>query len=222
MSTEPPSSWDQQQPWNQPQYPPSVPPPPAWGQPQYPPGPPATGKQPPRKAWFAIGAALIVAGLVAIAFGGYSIASVLQASPGADATFENNGVTTVDLKPGERRMIYVYAGDGGLEPHNIDCVVTSADSEATPEITPVGPEITVNEWRAVFTFTTDRAGPHEVTCTGAESDRFGVGGEVSMGTFGGAFVAIIAGIFAAGLGVITLIIVALLRYRRRNRQPGWQ
>ncbi|WP_235716580.1 hypothetical protein [Mycolicibacterium goodii] len=221
MSTEPPSSWDQHQPWNQPQHPPAAPPP-AWGQPQYPPGPPSTGKQPPRKAWFAIGAALIVAGLIAIGFGGFSIANVLQASPGADDTFENNGVTTVDLQPGEARMIYVYAGDGGLAPHNIDCVVTSADTDATPEITPVGPEITVNEWRAVFTFTTDRAGPHEVTCTGAESDRFGVGGEVSMGTFGGAFVAIIAGIFAAGLGVITLIIVALLRYRRRNRQPGWQ
>jgi len=45
---------------------------------------------------------------------------------------------------------------------------------------------------------------------------------VSMGTFGGAFVAIIAGIFAAGLGLITLIIVGLLRYRRRGHQPGWQ
>lgn len=220
MSTEPPPSWDQRQPWAQPQYPP--PPPPAWGQPGYPPGPPAVGKPPPRKAWFVVGAALIVAGLIAIGFGGYSIANVLQASPGADDTFENNGVATVDLKPGERRMIYVFAGDDGLAPHNIDCMVTSADSDATPEISPIGPEITVNQWRAVFTFATDRAGPHEVTCSGAESDKFGVGGEASMGTFGGAFVAIIAGIFAGGLGLITLIVVGLLRYRRRNRRPGWQ
>ncbi|CKI32551.1 hypothetical protein LTT02_25885 [Mycolicibacterium smegmatis] len=220
MSTEPPPTWDQRQPWDQTQYPPPAPQ--QWGQPQYGAGPPATGKQPPRKAWFVIGAALIVAGLVAISFGGYSMAKVLQASPGANDTFENNGATTVDLQPGEHRMIYIFAGEDGLEPHDIDCVVTSVDTEATPEITPVGPDVTVNQWQAVFTFTTDRPGSHEVTCTGMESDRFGVGGEVSMGTFGGAFVAIIAGILAAGLGLITLIIVGLLRYRRRGHQPGWQ
>lgn len=103
MSTEPPPSWDQRQPWDQTQYPPPAPQ--QWGQPQYGAGPPATGKQPPRKAWFVIGAALIVAGLVAISFGGYSMAKVLQASPGANDTFENNGATTVDLQPGEHRMI---------------------------------------------------------------------------------------------------------------------
>jgi hypothetical protein len=169
-----------------------------------------------------VGAALIAAGLIALGFGGFAIANVLQASPGAEDTFDNNDATTVDLKAGERRMIFIWVGDGGLSPHNIDCQVTSADTDATPEIAPIGPDITVNQWRAVFSFTTDRSAPHEVTCTGAESDTFGVGGEVSMGTFGGALVAIFAGVGAAGLGVLTLIIVAVLRHRRRGHQPGWQ
>ena len=57
--------------------------------------------------------------------------------------------------------------------------------------------LTINQWQALFTVTAQTASDYAITCDGASSDQFGVGGDAKATPLVGGIFAIIGGVIAA-------------------------
>ncbi|MED5812461.1 hypothetical protein VST63_08810 [Mycolicibacterium sp. 050232] len=184
-------------------------------------GPPGPGyfagypprKAPPKKLWYGVGAALLIVGLLLTAFGAVSmIGHFADAAPDAEHTFANGEMTTVHFDAGETKVIFV-ANPG--EHHKVRCNVgtqTGSDDEATIDNYDGG--LTINQWQAVFTATAQQSSDYAVTCEGAPSDKFAVGGDVKAGSLVGSVVGLSGGGLLCLVGIVTLIVTAILRHRR--------
>ncbi|MEV0670754.1 hypothetical protein [Mycobacterium sp. NPDC050441] len=189
---------------------------------QYPPGGVApTGyfpgypqpKAPPRKRWYGVGAALLIAGLAVAVLGGVGIGGLADATPDAENTFGNREMTTVHFDAGETKVIFV-ANPG--EHHKVRCNVgNQRGSDDKAKIDNYDGNLTINEWQAVFTVTAQQSSDYAVTCEGAPSDEFGVGGNAKPSSLIGGIFAILGGGFLSVLGIVTIIITAISRRRRK-------
>ncbi len=173
------------------------PPPAAWT----PPGNPLhTGRS--SKLPYLIGVALIVLGLVGAAMSVVGMVGV-TGSPTSDHQFDAGTMTTVSLDVGQSKTIYVADTTGRASGM---CAVKKPG-----HLTTYNRAFTINQWRAVYTLTGDRAGDYSVLCTGTAA-RFSVGSDGS-----GSFVAIFVGMFGGGaLGLVGLVVVVVAAIRRRK------
>ncbi|GBE65223.1 hypothetical protein MFM001_16850 [Mycobacterium sp. MFM001] len=186
---------------------PVVPPPGA-----YPPYAPV-GKRAPRKYWYAIGTALIVLGVVFGVGAGVKFLDIMGKQPPSEHTFGSGESTTLHMNAGGTNVVFIANADTGAR-HRVHCDVTPGVGVAMTNYTG---DMTVNQWKAYFTITASRSGDYTVSCTGSSSDKFGVGGDLRMGEFVGAFLAGLGGLALMAVGVLTLVLTAVLR-RRRARQ----
>ncbi len=86
------------------------------------------------------------------------------AQPSASAQFPSGGSTSVELRAGETKMIYV---DNAASPsQRVGCRgAAAASATSAVGIEPVVDDITVNNWRAAFTVTAGAPGTYSFTCT---------------------------------------------------------
>ena len=190
--TPPPATWPAAGPgWD---------PPPGAGWPSPPQAPPHTGRS--SKLPYLIGAALIVLGLAGAAMSVVGMVGVAD-SPTSDHQFDAGTLTTVSLDAGQSKTIYVADTTGRASGM---CAVKKPG-----HLTTYNRALTINQWRAVYTLTGDRAGDYSVLCTGTAA-RFSVGSDGS-----GSFVAIFVGMFGGGaMGLIGLVVVVVATIRRRK------
>ncbi|MBP2453748.1 hypothetical protein [Mycolicibacterium lutetiense] len=181
--------------------------------PGYFPGPPQQ-KSAPKKLWYGVGAALLIVGLLVAALGGVGmIGNFSDAAPDAEHTFGNGETTTVHFDAGETKTIFV-ANPG--ENHHVRCNVrTRTGSDDDIKMDNYDGTLTINQWQAVFTVTVQKASDYAVTCKGTASDEFGVGGDAKPASLVGGIFAMLGGGFLGFLGIVTLIVTAILRRRRR-------
>ena len=191
----------------------SIPPPGLPGQPYPPPGyfpGPPQRKAAPKKLWYGAGAALLIVGVLVAVFGGVGmIGNFSDAAPDAEHTFGNGETTTVHFDAGETRVIFVAEPD---ENHNVR---TRTGSDDDIKMDNYDGTLTINQWQALFTVTVQKASDYAVTCKGAASDEFGVGGDAKPVSLVGGIFAIFGGGVLCVAGILTLVITALVRRRRR-------
>lgn len=208
----PPGGVPPTQPWPAGPYPQGSYPP--LYQPAYSPPP----KRPPRKFWFGIGAALIAIGLVlGLGAGVGGVLRVNGMQPRTETIFTTGGSTTVHLDAGARRVLFVVgsAANGG---HPVRCVATGA-ATSRPSLKRYDGEMGLSRWHAMFTIEATESADYTVSCIGAPSDTFGVGGYAGPESFALSVLSIVAGFAIALVGAVTTIVTAVLR-RRRNQVPG--
>lgn len=186
--------------------------PPPWAYP-----PPGTGARRPRTLWYAVGAALVVVGVI----GGISVffVTLLQVTgqaPTNDHTFGNGETTTVHIDAGTSKTIYVTTDTS--EAQRIACV--AQDRGQHRQLSPYHAEVTVNQWRAVSTLTAPAGGDYTISCSGPPDARYGIGGHISSGNFAGPFAAAGTGVAVFIAGIVTLIVTAIHRNRRITVQPA--
>lgn len=141
------------------------------------------------------------------------VGDLSDAAPDAEHTFGSGEMTTVHFDAGETKVI--FAADPG-ENHHVECnVSTRIGSDDDITVDNYDGTLTINQWQAVFTVTVRNASDYTVTCEGAASDEFGVGGDATPGLLVGGIFAIIGGGFLAAFGILTLIVTAILRQRRK-------
>ncbi len=187
----------------------------------YPPGfyPPPPPKRPPGKFWYAIGAGLIVVGLVlgaVVGIGG--LFRAFGAQPQDDAIFSSRGSITVPLEPGTRKVLYV-ANSSAVGGHPINCVAAGTRGGRV-SLKRYDGNLTLNQWQAMFTLEATQSGDYNLSCAGDPSDTFGVGGYLSPAAFIVRIAMICVGFPLALAGTVIMIVTAVLR-RRRNQVPGW-
>lgn len=222
MSTQPPGWSDRPLPAPQPfpgrQYPPGGAAPTGYGYgppapghvPGYPPYPPQR-KAPPKKRWYGVGAALLLAGVAAVAFGAFGLSAFSDAAP--QSSFGSGEMTTVHFAAGETKVIFV-ANAG--EKHHVRCNVgTRTGSDDDIKMDNYDGSLTINQWQAVFTVTAQNASDYAVKCEGVASDEFGVGGDAKATSLVGGIFAIVGGGFLCVLGIVTLLVTAILQWRRK-------
>ncbi len=178
----------------------------------YPPYP-AVGKAAPRKYWYAIGTALIVLGVVFGVGAGVKLIDVMGKQPRTEHTFGSGESTTLHIDAGGTNVVFIANADTGAR-HRVHCGVTPGVGVA---MTNYNGDLTLNQWKAYFTITASQSGDYTVSCTGSSSDTFGVGGDLHMGDFVGAFVAGLGGLALMSVGVLTLVLTAVLRRRRAGQ-----
>jgi hypothetical protein len=137
--------------------------------------------------------------------------------PQNEATFGNGGSTTVHLEPGAKKVVFIANSLAGEHP--VRCITTGTSTARVSLKTYEG-TMSLNRWRAMFTLDAAQAGDYTVSCIGAPSDTFGVGGYASPAAFVGSLFSIFGGLALALAGAVTTIVAAVLR-RRRNQVPGW-
>jgi hypothetical protein len=214
--------------WNSgagPNVPPPRPNPAQFGYPQAPAGshpeqpwspapgfhPPPPGKRPPRKAWYLVGAVLVLLGLVGAAVAVAMIVDVIGKAPGDSDTFSSGDAVVVQMDAGATRVVFVDSGGAGA--HDVNCDVANRPGNSV-RMERFDGSLTLNDWEAIFTVTAQDAGEYRITCTGLPSDSFGVGDDVGVGGFIGGVFGAIAGAGLSFVGVVVLVVTAVLRHRR--------
>lgn len=165
----------------------------------------------PKRFWYGIGAVLVVLGLVMVGSGAAAVVTTYKQQPGSADTFAAGTSTPVTLAGGERKIVFVTTTSGE---HSTHCDASSRDPDSGIRIAAFTGSLSLGRWEAVFTLTAQHDGEYTLTCTGAPTDTFGIGGDASVATFLIGMLAIVAGGAFLLLGVVTLTIVAL---RRRHR-----
>jgi hypothetical protein len=196
--------------------------------PGYPPGyPPPQGssdRRPP-KFWYAIGAGLIAIGVIGGLIGFITmfaggLSQLTAGAPTQDHTFGNRGTATMHIDAGASKTIYVTKAT----PHsNITCTARGTHGEQKPTLTEYRSDLTVNQWRALFTLTVQDDGDYTISCEGPSNGRYGVGEHISGGQIARPIVGplVAAGIGSAVViaGVVVLIVTAIRRSRSAARPP---
>ena len=180
----------------------------------YPPGPVAVPPRRSGKKLLIAAALLLTTAVIAGALAAWLMSGVFRAQPPAAAQFPSDGSTSVELRAGETKTIYV--DNAGSPPQRVGCRGAAPES-ATSAVTiePVADDITVNNWRAAFTVTAGAPGTYAFTCTGSPGDTFGVGGHATGGRIGSS-VALILLAGATGLAGLITGVLGLVR-RQRSR-----
>ena len=178
---------------------------------------PLPAKRPPRKFWYAIGAALLALGLALGLVGGVGgVARIKGKQPQSEATFSSGGSTTVHLDPGTRKVLFV--ADTATGGHPVQCVAAGG-AVGRVSLNRYTGAMTLNRWQAMFTLEATASGDYTVSCRGAPTDTFGVGGYVSPLALILSVVSSVVGLVLALAGAVTIIVTAVLR-RRRLQQAG--
>lgn len=209
--------------------PPGGPPGQGWGQPA---GPPPPGFSPPRdaterrprKLWYAIGGVLVALGVLGGGIGAATmlageVSDLTAGAPTADHTFGNKGTTTVRIDAGASKTIYVTQR---TPRRNLTCTARGTEGQRKPTLTEYRSDVTVNQWRALFTLTVQDAGEYSISCSGPSDASYGVGEHVT----GSQVAHSVVGVFVVGgIGAVFviagLIVLAVtgIRRSRSARQP---
>lgn len=193
-----------------------------WGAPATPP-PPAvppprgTGVRRPRKFWYTIGAVLVAIGVIGgITAFVVALVQITGQAPTDDHTFANNEATTVHIDAGASKAIYVTPTTTDA---NITCTARNLQGPANPDLSPYHSNLTVNQWRALFTLTVHDGGDYTISCSGPADARYGVGEHISSGEFAYPFIAAGTGIAVFIAGIVVLIVTAIRRHLSTRRAP---
>jgi hypothetical protein len=187
--------------------------PPATPPPGFYPPPYSPIKRTPNAWWYAVGAALLVIGLLISGAGIGVIVNAFNAQPDSGQTFASGESTTLHFADGATKVIYVDSGAAGR--HHIECNVSNV-AERVAKISRYHGNLTINRWEAAFTVTASESGDYTIECTGAPSDTFGVGDNAAAGTFIAGVFGIAAGAGMTLAGIAALVLVAVLRWRRKS------
>ncbi|OBI79903.1 hypothetical protein [Mycobacterium asiaticum] len=198
--------------------------PPAGSPPSGFPSPQGAGEPRPQKFWYAIGGILVALGLLGGAIGAIStfageVGDLTARAPTSEHTFGNKGSTNVSIDAGASKTIYVTQR---TPRSNITCTARGTAGQRKPTLTEYQSNVTINQWRALFTLTVQDGGDYSVSCSGPSEAGFGVGDHVT----GGQVAHSVAGVFvAAGIGgvfvIAGVIVLAVTAFRRSRsaRQP---
>jgi hypothetical protein len=180
--------------------------------PPYPPAYPPVRKRPPKKYWYALGAAVAMIGLIVCGVGIAMVVNSMGAQPDGAHTFKSGETTTVHIDSGETMLVYVANADaaGG---HHVRCGAAGQDGQAVP-MKQYQDKLMLNQWEATFTVTPTQSGEYTFGCTGAPIDTFGVGEDPGVRTIFTDVMTSIAGGFLILLGIAVLTVTAVLRHRR--------
>ncbi|MBP3085484.1 hypothetical protein [Mycolicibacterium fortuitum] len=170
-------------------------------------------KAPPKKRWYGVGAALLLVGLAVVGFGVFGLATVFDVAPDAEHSFANGEMKTVHFDAGETKVIFV--ADRGEHDTGQCSISTPTGSDDDIKMDNYEGSLTINQWQALFTVTAQTASDYAITCDGASSGQFGVGGDAKATPLVGGIFAIIGGGFLCVLGIVTLVVIGLLRWRRK-------
>jgi hypothetical protein len=182
------------------------------------PTPPAltTSVRRPRRFWYVIGAALIAMGVTAgITLFVVALVQLMDRAPADNHTFANNGSTTAHIDAGASKTVYVT--NSTFSP-SMSCTAANASGGVNPGLSPYGANITLANWRALFTVSAHDDGDYVISCSGPVSDaRFGVGDHISGGEIAYPFIgAAVGGVFVvAGIVVLSVTVVR----RSRSARP---
>ena len=148
-----------------------------------------------------------------MSFGVFGLAKVFDGAPDAEHTFANGEMKTVHFDAGETKVIFV--ADRGEHDTGQCSISTPTGSDDDIKMDNYDGTLTINQWQALFTVTVQKASDYAVTCKGAASDEFGVGGDAKPVSLVGGIFAIFGGGVLCVAGILTLVITALVRRRRR-------
>ena len=176
-------------------------------------------KRRPRALWFALGAVMMLLGLV---IGMVVIMTALRAATVEDGVITANGQAAAIASPANRsRMLFVQSGH--TPP---DCDLVDGSGEALLKRTIVE-TITITtggqEWRAFTQIDSSGDGAITITCRPVTNDvaQVRVGQPVDTASLGGAVLAGAGAILAlGGAGFVILLITAILWITRRPRTQG--
>lgn len=180
--------------------------------PGYFPGPPQQ-KAAPKKLWYGVGATLLIVGVLVVAFGVFGVSRFSDAAPDPEHTFANGEVTTVHFDAGETKVIFV--ANRGEHDTGKCSVGAGTGSDADVTMDNYEGTLTINQWQALFAVTAQQASDHDITCDGATSNQFGVGGDAKATSLVGGIFGILGGGFLCVLGIVTLVVTAILSWRRK-------
>jgi hypothetical protein len=198
---------------------PGSPTPPTGAVPEYglppPASAPGTSVRRPRAFWYAIGAVLIAIGVIAsVTLFVVALSQLTARAPGDENTFGNNESTTVHIDAGASKTIYVT---NRTFSRSMSCTVANASGGVNPDLSPYSGQLTLNNWRALFTVSAQDSGDYRVSCSGPVSDaRFGVGEHSSASEIAYPFIGAAAGapLFIAGFVVLVVTVVRRSRGAR--------
>jgi hypothetical protein len=181
-------------------------------------GGPGTGRRRPRGFWYAIGAALIVIGVIAsITLFVVVLLHLMGRAPTDEHTFGNKEQTSVHLDAGASKTIYVTTGT--YSPSST-CTVASTDGGPNRDLRSYNATVTLGNWRALFSFSAQNDGDYVISCSGPVSDtRYGVGDHISAGDIAYPFMGIGAGAPVVIAGIAVLIVTGVRRSRSARQQP---
>jgi hypothetical protein len=195
---------------------PGWPTPPAGATPGYGPPPPAsapgTSVRRPRRFWYAIGAVLMAIGAIAsVTLFVVALIQLTGRAPADENTFGNNDSTTVHVNAGASKTIYVT---NGTFSRSMSCTVANASGGVNPDLSPYSGQLTLDNWRALFTVSAQDGGDYRVSCSGPVSDaRFGVGEHISAGDIAYPFIGAAAGVPFIIAGFVVLVVTVVRRSR---------
>ncbi|QLY32153.1 hypothetical protein H0264_07725 [Nocardia huaxiensis] len=194
---------------------------------QQPPGSIPPAQQPPRITpsgwWFAVGALLIVVGVVGGAVLAISAFVGLANKVDDFQRVSVPGSSTVQLDSGDY-TIYLEGPDGGSG----SVLVTAPDgSEVTLE--PYTSKVTYSfgghDGEAEFSFTAKQSGSYEVTTEGSSTMTVAIGSGLGGGIVGAVLGALALGLIGLFLGIGVLVTVAVKRSGSKRRAAsaagGW-
>jgi hypothetical protein len=178
--------------------------------------PPAPPRRPrPRAAWFFVGGALLLLGVVA--FATLLILTISRASQTDDvATIDASGQPVrLEVTPDEKRMLFVVEGQPAPR-----CTLADADAAPVP-VDEVTGSVTVDAdgttWSGFGTFT---ATTSEVTLTCPEAtagQQVRVGASLGVGFVGGILATILVPLVIGGAGLVVLLVTTVLWVTRPPR-----
>ena len=181
-------------------------------------GGPGTNRRRPRGFWYAIGAALIVIGVIAsITLFVVVLLHLMGRAPTDEHTFGNEEQTTVHLDAGASKTIYVT--NGTYSPGS-NCTAASASGGPNPDLGSYNAKVTLGNWRALFSLSAHTDGDYVISCSGPVSDaRYGVGDHISAGDIAYPFMGIAAGVPFVIAGIAVLVVTGVRRSRSARQQP---
>ena len=153
---------------------------------------------------------LLIIAVAGAVIGGWLVAGIFRTQPPADTQFGSGRSIAVDFAAGEAKTIYTRSNEAA---HPIRCSATSPRPGRGIAMTPVGPEITINGWRAGVTTRAEQPGTYTITCTGSPNDTFGVGAPMSVVRLG----APLAVVAAAALAGVAALVTGLIGISTRRR-----
>jgi hypothetical protein len=173
---------------------------------------PGTSARRPRRFWYAIGALLIVVGVIAsVTLFVVALIQLTGRAPADEHTFGNKESTTVHIDADASKTIYVT---NGTFSRTMSCTAANASGGVNPDLSPYSGNLTLNNWRALLTVSARVGGDYRISCSGPVSDaRFGVGEHISAGEIAYPFIGAVVGApFVIG-GIVVLVVTAVRRSR---------
>jgi hypothetical protein len=156
-----------------------------------------------------------VIGVITMFAGG--LTHLTAAAPTADHAFGNHGTTTVHIDAGASKTIYATKST----PHSdITCTARGTEGERKPTLTPYHSDLTVNQWRALFTLTVQDGGDYSISCSGPSDAGYGVGEHISGSQFANSFVGLfVVGGISGAVVIAGIVVLAVTGFRRSRSTP---